>query len=136
MNVMTKTLVSAAFIAAPFFAFATPADAGIGDLLVAPQRIVLDGHKGAEVVLNNIGDEPATYRISVEFRRMTPEGTLVDVSDPNAEEKAAADMIVYAPRRVTLPPHQPQAIRIAARPPAGLPDGEYRVHLLFRAVPP
>ena len=27
-------------------------------------------------------------------------------------------------------------IRIAARPAAGLPDGEYRVHMLFRAVPP
>jgi hypothetical protein len=45
-------------------------------------------------------------------------------------------MIIYAPRRVTLAPHQPQAIRIAARPPQGLPDGEYRVHLLFRAIPP
>jgi P pilus assembly chaperone PapD len=45
-------------------------------------------------------------------------------------------MIVYAPRRVTLAPREPQSIRIAARPPQGLPDGEYRVHLLFRAVPP
>ncbi|MFN2472321.1 MAG: molecular chaperone, partial [Sphingomicrobium sp.] len=27
-------------------------------------------------------------------------------------------------------------INIAARAPAGLPDGEYRVHLLFRAIPP
>jgi hypothetical protein len=45
-------------------------------------------------------------------------------------------MIVYAPRRVTLAPHQPQSIRIAARPPQGLADGEYRVHLLFRAIPP
>jgi P pilus assembly chaperone PapD len=45
-------------------------------------------------------------------------------------------MIVYAPRRVVLAPRQPQAIRIAARPPQGLPDGEYRVHLLFRAIPP
>jgi hypothetical protein len=35
-----------------------------------------------------------------------------------------------------LAPHEPQSIRIAARPPQGLPDGEYRVHLLFRAVPP
>ena len=52
------------------------------------------------------------------------------------QEKAAADMIVYAPRRVTLAPHEPQSIRIAARPPQGIPDGEYRVHLLFRAIPP
>ena len=53
-----------------------PPRAGVGDLLVAPTRIVLDGRKGAEIVLNNIGDEPATYRISVEFRRMTEDGSL------------------------------------------------------------
>src|SRR5690349_20989423 len=112
------------------------ARAGVGDLLVAPTRILLDGRKGTEIVLNNIGDAPATYRISVEFRRMTPDGNLEDVAEPTAAEKAAADMIVYAPRRVTLAPHEPQSIRIAARPPQGLPDGEYRVHLLFRAIPP
>src|SRR5690348_7604566 len=112
------------------------ARAGVGDLLVAPTRILLDGRKGTEIVLNNIGDAPATYRISVEFRRMTPDGNLEDVTEPTAAEKAAADMIVYAPRRVTLAPHEPQSIRIAARPPQGLPDGEYRVHLLFRAIPP
>ena len=124
--------VAAAFIAA---SVPTSADAGVGDLLVAPTRLVLDGRKGAEIVLNNVGDEPATYRISVEFRRMTPEGNLVEVTDPTPQEKAAADMIVYAPRRVTLAPHEPQSIRIAARPPQGLPDGEDRVHMLFRAVP-
>lgn len=114
----------------------TLSSAGVGDLLVAPTRIVLDGRRGTEIVLNNVGDEPATYRISVEFRRMTQDGMLADVTDPTPQEKAAADMIVYAPRRVTLAPHEPQSIRIAARPPQGLPDGEYRVHLLFRAIPP
>ena len=115
---------------------AVPARAGVGDLLVAPTRLVLDGRRGAEVILNNVGDEPATYRISVEFRRMTPDGGLVDVAEPNEQDKIARDMIVYAPRRVTLAPHEPQSVRISARPPAGLPDGEYRVHMLFRAIPP
>lgn len=136
MTVSTRAIVSAAFLAAPFLAFAAPAEAGIGDLLVAPTRIVLDGRKGAEIVLNNIGEEPATYRVSVEFRRMKSDGQLEDVSEPTAADKTAADMIIYAPRRVTLAPHEPQAIRIAARPPQGLPDGEYRVHMLFRAIPP
>jgi P pilus assembly chaperone PapD len=115
---------------------AAPAVAGVGDLLVAPTRLVLDGRKSTEIVLNNIGEEPATYRISIEFRRMTTDGGLVDVTDPTDRDKTAADMIVYAPHRVTLAPHQPQSIRIAARAPEGLADGEYRVHLLFRAVPP
>ena len=115
---------------------ANPAHAGVGDLLVAPTRIVLDGRRGTEVILNNIGDDVATYRVSVELRRMTPEGRLVDVAAPSAAEQAAQAMILYAPRRVTLPPNQPQAIRLSARAPQGLADGEYRVHLLFRAIPP
>jgi len=136
MNMWTRSMLAASVIAAPFLALSTSAHAGVGDLLVAPTRVVLDGRKGGEIILNNIGDEPATYRVSVEFRRMTKDGDLVDVTTPSATDKAAEDMIVYAPRKVTLAPHEPQAIRIAARPPQGLPDGEYRVHMLFRAIPP
>jgi P pilus assembly chaperone PapD len=136
MKMWTRSILAASFIAAPLLAFPTAADAGVGDLLVAPTRVVLDGRRGAEIILNNIGDEPATYRISVEFRRMTENGDLVDVTTPTETDKKTEDMVVYAPRKVTLAPHQPQAIRIAARPPQGLPDGEYRVHMLFRAIPP
>jgi hypothetical protein len=125
------------FMLAPALWVAAPAaQAGVGDLLVAPTRVVLNGRRGTEVILNNIGDDVATYRVSAELRRMTPDGKLVDVIDPNATEKAAQEMLLYAPRRITLPPNQPQAIRLSARAPEGLPDGEYRVHMLFRAVPP
>jgi len=126
--------LAAAAVAGQLF-LVPSAHAGIGDLLVAPTRLVLDGRKGTEVVLNNIGDEPAAYRVSVELRRMKEDGGLEEVTAPTAEDKLAQDMIVYAPRRVTLAPNEPQSIRIAARPPQGLPDGEYRVHLLFRAIP-
>jgi len=133
MNSWTRSILAAGLFAAAFVS--TPAGAGVGDLLVAPTRIVLDGRKGAEIILNNIGDEPATYRVSIEFRRMTERGDLTDVATPSAADQAAEDMIVYAPRKVTLAPHEPQSIRIAARAPQGLPDGEYRVHMLFRAIP-
>ncbi len=115
---------------------AVPA-AAQGDLLVAPTRIVLDGRRSTELVLNNIGERAATYRITLEIKRMTPEGRLetIPVEAWNATEQAMNDMLVFSPRRVTLPPNQPQVIRIAARLPEGLPDGEYRGHMLFRAVP-
>ncbi len=118
-------------------AFAVPAQAQ-GDLLVAPTRIIINNGGGAEVVLSNIGTEAATYRISAELRRMDEHGgfTLVAEADANPAEQAALAMITFAPRRITLLPGQPQAVRISIRPPAGLPDGEYRVHLNFRAVPP
>jgi P pilus assembly chaperone PapD len=135
MMFFTKS-ATGALLVATVATLPVPAQAGVGDLLVAPTRIVLDGRRGTEVILNNIGDEPATYRISVEFRRMTADGRLEDVAEPSAADKLAEDMIVYAPRRVTLVPRQPQSIRISARPPQGIADGEYRVHLLFTAIPP
>ena len=115
----------------------TPPLAAQGDLLIAPTRLVLDGRRGGEVILSNIGDEEATYRVTLELRRMTPEGELepVDESAANLTEKAALEMIRYAPRRVILPPGEPQAIRISARPGAELADGEYRVHMSFAALP-
>ncbi len=123
-------------VAAPLALLAAvPVGAGVGDLLVAPTRIILDGRRGTEIILNNIGDDVATYRVSVELRRMKPDGTLEAVTAPDARESAAEAMILYAPRKVTLPPNQPQSIRINARAPQGLADGEYRVHLLFRAIP-
>ena len=116
----------------------SPAKAeGAGDLLVAPTRVVLDGARGTEVILNNIGVAPATYRITLELRRMLPSGALEEVaqSAANSVETTTLGMISYAPRRVTLPPNQPQSIRIGIRAPQGLPDGEYRAHMLFRAIP-
>ena len=113
-----------------------PALAG-GDLLVAPTRVVLDGPRGTEVFLNNVGQQTATYRITVQLKRMTPSGDLDDVAPEaaTAKEQATLAMITYAPRRVTLAPNQPQAIRISVRSPSDLPDGEYRAHILFRAIP-
>jgi hypothetical protein len=115
---------------------AAPAMAA-GDLLVAPTRVVLDGPRGTEVFLNNVGQQTATYRISIELKRMLSSGQLEDVAPEaaNDKEKATVAMITYAPRRVTLAPNQPQAIRIGVRPPADLPDGEYRAHILFRGIP-
>ena len=134
MSYIRRAACAALLVPVMLFA-APPASAGVGDLLVAPTRVILNGGRGTEIILDNIGEEVATYRVSLELRRMTADGMLHDVEEPSSAEQAAHDMIVYAPRRVTLAPKQPQSIRIAARAPKGLPDGEYRVHMLFRAVP-
>lgn len=126
---MAALAASSLLSAAPVFAQ--------GDLLIAPTRVILDGRRGTEVILSNIGGNEATYRISLELRRMTADGDLepVERDQANAVEQAALEMIRYAPRRVVLPPGQPQAIRLSARPGAELPDGEYRVHMAFNAIP-
>ena len=134
---LRKVAATAATIAAVgTLALAAPAQAQ-GDLLVAPTRVILDGSRGTEVILSNIGSEEATYRIGLELRRMNEEGDLVPVEtdDANSVEEASLAMIRYAPRRIALPPGQPQAVRLSARPGADLPDGEYRVHMSFKAIP-
>lgn len=108
-----------------------------GDLLVAPTRVIVNGGGSTEVVLNNIGATPATYRIALELRRMTPDGELDTIEPEQAtpEEKAMLEAVRYAPRRIVLPPNQPQSVRISIRPGETMTDGEYRVHMSFRAIP-
>jgi hypothetical protein len=136
MQFKSAIRVLSASLAALGSFMAMPATAA-GDLLVAPTRLVLDGARGTEVILNNIGSETATYRISLELRRMAADGSMEEVSlaESNALEKQALAMISYAPRRVVLAPNQPQSVRVGIRPPADLADGEYRAHMLFRAIP-
>lgn len=118
-------------------AMSVPAAQAQGDLLVAPTRVMINSGGNAEVVLSNIGEKPATYRISLELRRMEESGDFAEVAeaDANPAERSALDMVRFAPKRVTLLPGQPQAVRISVRPPEGLADGEYRVHMSFRAIP-
>jgi P pilus assembly chaperone PapD len=131
-------LASTFAMAVAIIGASTPVQAA-GDLLVAPTRIVLDGARGAEIILSNTGNEVATYRISLELRRMNPNGRLDDIEHAQANpiEKMAIETIRFAPKRVTLQPDQPQSIRVNMQDTASgpLPDGEYRAHLLFRAIP-
>lgn len=108
-----------------------------GDLMITPTRIVLDGReRTAEVTLINQGTQPTTYRISFQRMRMTEEGKLEEIKDPAPAGMYADEIVRYSPRQVDLEPGESQVVRLLVRKPAGLPPGEYRSHLLFRAVPP
>ncbi len=110
---------------------------GVGDLLVAPTRVVFEGRvRSAEVSLINIGSGTATYRISFSHLRMTENGELKEIEKPEDGAPFADNLVRYSPREITLEPNVAQVVRMQLRLPASLPDGEYRSHLLFRAVPP
>ena len=107
-----------------------------GDLLVAPTRVVLEGRtRSSYVTLVNKGTETATYRISVVNRRMREDGSFEIAESAQPGERFATGLIRYAPRRVVLAPSASQTIRILVRKPRNLAEGEYRSHLLFRAMP-
>jgi P pilus assembly chaperone PapD len=109
---------------------------GAGDLLVAPTRVVFEGRqRTAELTLVNVGDAPATYRISFVHQRMDESGGTHQITDQENGGRYVDDLVRYSPRQVTLLPRVAQTVRMQLRLPAELEAGEYRSHLLFRAVP-
>ena len=114
----------------------TPAVSALGGLLVAPTRLVFEGRqRTGQLTLVNTGSQTATYRISLIRLRMTESGGFREVQEPDSTEQFADTLVRFSPRRVELPPGVPQTVRLQLRLPADLPSGEYRTHMLFRAVP-
>lgn len=124
------------FLASSAAAQASSSAGGVGDLLVAPTRVVLNERtRTAEIALINTGSSTTTYRISFRHMRMNEDGQLVDVSTPEGE-RFADPYVVYTPRQVTLEPRIAQTVRIRLRLPEDAGEGEYRTHLEFRGLPP
>lgn len=109
---------------------------GVGDLMVIPTRVVLEGRdRSAEVTLRNSGTAPCTYRISFKEMRMLPSGEVEEFTKPDGV-LAASDLVRFTPRQVDLAPGESQTVRIQVRLPEGLKDGEYRSHMVFQGLPP
>jgi len=107
-----------------------------GDLTVTPTRVLFEGRtKSVQLSLIHRGDRPATYRISFVRMRMDEDGELVEIVEPEPEERFADSLVRHAPRQVRLEPGAAQTVRLLLRKPADLLPGEYRSHLLLRAVP-
>ena len=66
---------------------------------------------------------------------MKDDGSIVDIENPEAGGPYAGDMIRYSPRRVDIPAGGSQTIRLAARRPKDLPNGEYLSHLVLKQIP-
>jgi hypothetical protein len=138
-------------LAAPLAAQPAAGKAEQGRLMVHPTRLVLDdarpssrldqkaflqnrGRSG-EVLLVNGGSERCTYRVSLVNMAMGVDGVVREVPKQPGEI-TAENLVRYSPKQVTLEPNGTQTVRIQVRLPEGLPPGEYRSHLMFRAVPP
>ena len=119
-------------------ALAMPVAATAQAILVAPQGVVLSsrertgtvelynpGARGVEVSIRPVYGHPTT----------TPEGdlTLAIVEQPDSTQPSAAGFIDAFPRRLILQPNQRQTVRLLARPPQGLPEGEYWARLIIAA---
>jgi hypothetical protein len=98
--------------------------------------VTLDNrNRTEELILSNRGDATDTYRIRLIRMEMTVDGGLKEATSPPTGVDST-QLIRFAPHQITLEPGQTQVLRVMLRKPADLPDGEYRVHMLFQAIPP
>ena len=105
-------------------------------LMVAPTRLVFsDKMRSSQVTIVNTGNEVGTYRISFVNKRMTADGQFEDIKEAKPGEQFADKMVRFSPRQVVLEPGQSQVVRLGLRKPANLKQGEYRSHMLFKAIP-
>lgn len=107
------------------------------NLLITPTRVELGNRdRSTTVSLVNTSSKTKTYKIFWSEKYQTPEGDY-KVFTPTTDKTypIASNMIRYSPKQVTLAPGERQHVRMAARKPKNLADGEYRSHLIFEAVP-
>ena len=113
-----------------------PAAPGV---VVSPHAVYIDHQvRSGAVLLYNPNAEPAEVTMSLLFGYPVTDSTgqmvLRTVEQPDSSMPSAAGWIQAFPQRVTIAPLERQAVRLLARPPSGLPDGEYWARLLVSVV--
>jgi len=107
-----------------------------GNLLLTPRRIVFEGStRSIDLNLANVGQDTATYAISIVQIRMTEEGNFETITEPDSGQYFAVQNLRFFPRSVTLGPNETQSVKIQLVRSNQLTPGEYRSHFYFRAVP-
>lgn len=102
-------------------------------LFVSPHRVVLSPDERTDVVsIANQSDRERKYEMIAVDQVMNENGV---TQRKDTFQYSAKRMLRFVPQRVTLKPGERQVVRIMARRPADLLDGDYHSHLLFREVP-
>lgn len=119
--------VTAVAVFLALVAFAMPSFAGV---LVAPTVVFIsDLNRTGRLEVQNTGDAPreVTVRLAYGLPESDSLGNVfVQLQDSNiTDPKAAVDWVKPFPRKIVVPPGGTQVIRLVARPPQDLPDGEY-----------
>lgn len=114
---------------------------GMGDVNLFPKRVVLNGRREiASIGLYNKTTNDGDYEIKIVDMAMTPDGRVVQFANladdtVKARVKTASSLLRHSPRRVALRGSESQLVRVMARVPAEVPDGEYRSHFVVSSVP-
>lgn len=112
--------------------------AGAQGVVVAPHAIYVDHRtRSASITLYNPGSEAVEAGISFLYGYPVTDSAgnfaLLEPDSVTADMPAASRWIEAFPKRVTIPPLARQTVRLLARPPAGLSDGEYWARVVVSA---
>jgi P pilus assembly chaperone PapD len=107
-------------------------------VLVAPHAVIIDHRtRSGSLTLYNPGDQPVEVTLSSFFGYPVSDSSggfeLRTIDEPTPEYPSAAKWIDAFPKRMLLGPKERQTVRLLARPPAGLADGEYWARLVVSA---
>jgi hypothetical protein len=107
-------------------------------VLVAPHGIFIDHRvRTGSFELYNPNPQSVEVSVSTLFGYPVTDSlgrlSLRTTASPDSTEPSAAAWIEAYPRRLMLRPLERQRVRLLARPPAGLPDGEYWTRLVVAA---
>lgn len=107
-------------------------------VLVAPTVVFLNQAEPTErMTIMNQGTKP--QEVTIDFAWGLPQsderGTVfVELQDSaSGDPRSAVEWLRAFPRTVIIPPGQTQIVRVMARPPAGLEDGEYWARVVVRS---
>jgi hypothetical protein len=131
---MRRRLLAASRVAA-LAAGALLLPAVIKAIYVSPTTVFMDERsRDTQITVGNSGERPeeATIELKFGFPDTDSAGTpyVRFVDDPGPEFPSAADWIRPFPQRVRLEPGTQQVVRLLARPPETLPDGEYWTRMI------
>ncbi|HEX9346799.1 MAG TPA: hypothetical protein VF919_04440 [Gemmatimonadales bacterium] len=105
-------------------------------VMIAPHAVFIDhNQRSGSVLLYNPGTEPVEVSISTIFGYPTTDSIgRIQLDTLMADStNSALGWIQAFPRRLTVGPRERQTVRLLARPPVGLADGEYWLRLRIAA---
>lgn len=109
-------------------------------IVVAPHHAFLDHRTRSGVIyLHNPGAEPEEVSISFVFGYPASDSagnvSVRFIEEPAPDDPSLAGWIRAFPRRARVEPGATRAVRLLARPPAGLEDGEYWARAIVSSRP-
>jgi len=130
----TKLALAAALLL-PAFSSAPLAAQGVG---IDPNMVVVSSTtRSGSLTLLNTRSQPVEVELTLQYGFAGTDSagqSTVEMPDVVGEgEPDATGWITIFPRRLTIPPQSDQTIKFLARPPAGLPDGEYWSRVIIKA---